>query len=447
MALKVTVESEMKVLIVSATYPPMSSGGADYVFRLCHGLASIGFSVDVITTKNEEIIATNDVHMHPVMSSWSWVELPRLMQNLKAIAPDVINLHFSGILYNDHPMITFLPLLAKLVVPSARLVTLFEAPVGVRAYRHQFIIRGVHKVFAMLCKSIDYSYGLLLSGSESIIALSERHRAALARHYSAIYAKSYIMPPPPLVRLSPANAQSRERGRAALNLSPEHFLITYFGYLYPGKGAETLLKAFATVASKDDRARLALIGGVNELIVRDLGRPNYRQELMQLADSLGIAGRVFWSGDFAPNSLEPSLYLRASDLCALPFDAGVCLSNSSFATAAAHGLPIITTACQTLESPFIGGENVMLCPPCDPSRLAQTALMLMEDEQLRQQLGSNVLILARHWFSWEQTLHHTAQLFSFEGNLESARSTISLLPIPATQQSPGSVTEKTLHVR
>ena len=45
-----------------------------------------------------------------------------------------------------------------------------------------------------------------------------------------------------------------------------------------------------------------------------------------------------------------TLYLCAADICVLPFNVGVRLNNSSFAAAAAHGLPIVTTRGEMLES-------------------------------------------------------------------------------------------------
>ena len=51
-----------------------------------------------------------------------------------------------------------------------------------------------------------------------------------------------------------------------------HFLIAYFGYVYPLKGIETLLAAFSLIAKRDARARLVIIGGINETAVKSLDR-------------------------------------------------------------------------------------------------------------------------------------------------------------------------------
>ncbi|MBK9112053.1 MAG: hypothetical protein IPM88_10300 [Nitrospira sp.] len=39
---------------------------------------------------------------------------------------------------------------------------------------------------------------------------------------------------------------ARERGRTRLGVTAGEFVVTFFGYLYPIKGIETLLRAFAS---------------------------------------------------------------------------------------------------------------------------------------------------------------------------------------------------------
>src|SRR5262249_51996243 len=152
--------------------------------------------------------------------------------------------------------------------------------------------------------------------------------------------------------------------------------IAYFGYLYPGKGIETLFQAVSPLGSRS--FRLVLIGGANEVVLKEMKRPDYVAELKELAGRLGISDKVSWSGYYPTESDRASLYLRGADACALPFDAGVYLNNSSFAAAAAHGLPIVTTRGEIVEAPFRDRENVLLTPPKDPQALSAAIERLME---------------------------------------------------------------------
>jgi glycosyltransferase involved in cell wall biosynthesis len=405
----------MKVLVVTATFPPMSSGGADYAFRLCQFLIKKGVEVHVVTGKAAVTTKSVGMEIYPVMASWSWLELIRLLGIIKRLNPDVINLHFGGFLYNDHPMITFLPTIAKWIVPSAQFVTLIEAPIGVNAYLCSLPVRAFHKLLVQLTHRVSYNYGTLLRDSDSLIVLSGVHSAFLATLDASVTSKAVLIPPPPLMRVSaPDDLVLRRRGRGSLALSEDDFLIAYCGYLYPGKGVETLLEAFKLVLAKKNTMRLILIGGTPAMLLDSLHRPSYGQELKDLSKRLGIANQIIWTGAYETDSEEPSMYLRAADLCVLPFDRGVFLNNSSFASCAAHGLPIITTRGEMLEAPFVDRENVYLCPAKDPGALAEAILFLTDEPQLCRQLGKNGYALAEQVFSWPKAVEQTMAVFRGE---------------------------------
>ena len=62
------------------------------------------------------------------------------------------------------------------------------------------------------------------------------------------------------------NGEARREGRRLLGVTHDEFVLVYFGYLYPGKGIETLLQAFGLVAQQH-KCRLVMIGGDSELIL------------------------------------------------------------------------------------------------------------------------------------------------------------------------------------
>jgi len=89
----------------------------------------------------------------------------------------------------------------------------------------------------------------------------------------------------------------------------------------------------------------------------------------------------------------------------------VILSRSSLAAAAAHGLPIITTRGEHLESPFQDRENVFLCRPKDPEELALAISSLMTNPKLMQNLRDGACRLAENWFSWDKAMARTIGTF------------------------------------
>jgi polysaccharide biosynthesis protein PslF len=99
----------------------------------------------------------------------------------------------------------------------------------------------------------------------------------------------------------------------------------------------------------------------------------------------------------------------------LPFRQGVHLNNSSFASVAAHAVPIITTRGEFTEEQFSHGENVFLCPPDSSSALAAAVDAVMNDLQLRERLRAGVERLAREWFSWDRVIDRTIDACGLRG--------------------------------
>src|SRR5262245_734891 len=121
----------MNVLVISASFPPMRSGGADYAFRLCLRLAESGHGIHVVPSDIDQVQTDPRMRVSPAISRWSWTDLPRLLWMVRRDRPDVVNIHFHGSLYQYHPMIMFAPALIKRARPGARIVTHIEYPAGV----------------------------------------------------------------------------------------------------------------------------------------------------------------------------------------------------------------------------------------------------------------------------------------------------------------------------
>lgn len=403
----------MRVLVISAAFPPMRVGEADHAFHLCRYLADRKLDVHVLTTQTTGVASDPHIKVYPIMRNWSWSDLPRLAIFLRHCAPDAVLLIYLGMTYNYHPMITFLPTISKILLPKVPFVTQFENAYGTRPHRTSLVSRALRKGIAGWARgrNVDYKFGTLLRDSDRIILLSDHHRAMLADRFPGVNKKSLLNPIPPLINMcSEGNGAARQRGREALGVRADEFLVVYFGRIYPNKGIDSLLKAVQLVIRHKSLFRVAMVGGSLEF--QFPGRPMYEQEIHDLSKQLGIEDKLIWIGEYAWDSDVASTYLHAADLCVLPFDSGVMLSRSTFAAAAAHGLPIITTQGAMLEQPFVHKENVFLCPPKNPEVMAAAIETLMENCDLSQRLRLGALRLAEEWFSWERAIDRTIATFS-----------------------------------
>jgi glycosyltransferase involved in cell wall biosynthesis len=402
----------LKVLVISAAYPPMPAGEATNAYHLCRQLVQRGLDVDVLTTRGNNGSGDPGISVHPLMEKWSWSEVPRLRRFLRRSAPDVVYLMYLGWTYNFQFMSTFMPTIVKRTLPGVAMVTRFENVGGAGAHANSVGSRLLRKAVATLDRrgQVDYQLGTLLRDSDSIVLLSSGHERVLQHGLADVGAKCVLIPPPVNMAMSPAGASSRERGRRRLGAGSDEFLFAYIGFIYPGKGLETLLRAFRRLADERPGVRLALIGGS---LAREFpDQPNYLEGLQALAAELGIEPRLIWTGEYGWKDDLASTYLRAADACVLPFETGVKLNNSSFSSAAAHGLPIVTTSHGALEPQFVHGRNVYLCEPQVPEHLHLAMAELMDNAGLRERLGNGALQLAHDWYSWEAAMEKTLRLFT-----------------------------------
>jgi FkbM family methyltransferase len=393
----------MKVLLISV-FPPDPAPEAVHAVLLSEHLSKSGLDVHILCKKGSGIDSRENIVVHPVIDDWSWSDLPRLVKCIRRCQPDIILLIYIGWVYNHNPMITFLPTICKKILPGVPCVTQFENVDTLPPYR-SLRVRVLRKVVSLWAgrKNVDPILGTLLRDSSLIIALSSPHRDSLANLYSEVAEKSVILPPPPLIRFcSDQPASVRERARKAIGAREDDFVWIYWGYIYPGKGVETLLHAFRIACQRNANLRLVLVGGCLEFPTEPISCSDYFRMVQQLPERLNISERVTWTGNFNWDSEEGSEYLHAGDACVLPLDYGVTLNNSSLAAASTHGLPVIgTELLEGRDEMLEHGRNIYLCQPQDPEMLAESIELITESADLRERLRNGVRDLARKWHRWD----------------------------------------------
>ena len=85
----------MKVLVISAAFPPLRGGEADHMLHLATRLAERGLEVSVLTVEGRETSNDLPFRVYPIMRDWSWSDLPRLMNFLRHCSPQAVFLKYS----------------------------------------------------------------------------------------------------------------------------------------------------------------------------------------------------------------------------------------------------------------------------------------------------------------------------------------------------------------
>jgi glycosyltransferase involved in cell wall biosynthesis len=140
----------------------------------------------------------------------------------------------------------------------------------------------------------------------------------------------------------------------------------------------------------------ALARSKSATVLRIVGDGPERAQLESMAASLGLHGRVEFTGWVARSQL--STHYQWADALVLPtFEEGMA---NVVLEALAAGLPVITTDIYANRGLIDSGITGFLVPPADVGAIAAAFDRLAEDPALVRKLGGNSRARAFDW-SWE----------------------------------------------
>ncbi|MDO8748843.1 MAG: glycosyltransferase family 4 protein [Candidatus Omnitrophota bacterium] len=168
-------------------------------------------------------------------------------------------------------------------------------------------------------------------------------------------------------------------------------LVLYVGQLHGAQYIELFLEAAKIVLSKNSEITFMIVGkGFRE------------KELKDLSCKLGIASRVIFTG--AVNPQEIPQYISTADICVAAFkDTKVtrCKSPLKIAEYMACGKAIVASNVGEVRR-MLGGVG-MLVEPDSASSLADGILMLINNNDLRKNLGRFARIRVEEKYNWSNT--------------------------------------------
>lgn len=176
--------------------------------------------------------------------------------------------------------------------------------------RRTAVVVNCHSVFPPRWRGAARFDRALAQAAAAIVVHTPRMRDdLLARGVPA--AKIAVIPHGTRIVRPPARAASR----AALGLPADVPLLVFFGFVWPGKGLELLIDAFAEIARRVPDALLLVAGWTRK---RSLEGAAYMRWLRARAAWRGIRGRVRFTGGYVPDDQVDAVF-GAADVVALPY--------------------------------------------------------------------------------------------------------------------------------
>ena len=376
------------VLFVTGEYPPMAGGVGAYTQALAQALGDLDVKVSVLTsTAAGPARAEGDVTIYPLIRRWGWKAMRQTASLAKEIGADWVHVQYQTAAFQMNPAINLAP------------ATWRSQGLNVAWTYHD--LRFPY-LFPKIGDRVRQSVNLRpLHAADVVIATDPSDRDRLARKRDDVI----TIPIGSNIPAQSISSAERMAHRQGLGYAAQDLVIGYFGFLNRSKGGLMLIRTLHALIQSGLPAQLLMIG--DRVGASDPTNHAYLQEVEALAQNLGVADRIQWTG-FLPDSAV-SLALTACDLMLLPFTDGASLRRGSLMAALAHGCPIVTTIPDDLTG-FVDGQDLLFVPREDAQAAAQAVSRIAQDPALAQALGAQARQVSRQ-FTWESIARQHLDLY------------------------------------
>jgi glycosyltransferase involved in cell wall biosynthesis len=379
----VTDERRIRVALLHGPGRPDADGISDYVAHLAEALIAAGVDATPIRICPDG---------PPSPARW-WAACGQAARRARGLRPDVLHVQFAPAAYRFSRVPGLLPLRLPRGVPLV--TTLHEygawaAPGWLPGPLWSVVERG-----GRWCRET----GRLVPASAAVVVTNPAHAAVLRARTGR---EPVRVPIAPNVTDHPEAAMAGRRLRAELGLAEGTPLLAFFGFVHPVKGLRHLLEALPELRRAHPDLRLLAVGGFASQALPAAEAAAYRAELTALAERLGVADAITFTGHLPAERVSAALH--AADVVVLPFTAGVTTKSGALLAALAHGVPTAVTVPD--GDALTGGDELsgsgavaVIRARRDAAAIVATLRRLLSDPVLRRQLAERGRAFAAA-YSW-----------------------------------------------
>lgn len=322
--------------------------------------------------------------IQPASDYFAYQKLKKLIRSFK---PDVVHTHAAK--------------------PGA-LGRLAAASEKVPVILHTFHGHVFHSYFnSAKTKFIINTERYLSRKSDAIIAISEQQRKELLMDFRIAPAEKFRVVPLgfDLDRFRTGQEEKRNRFRTEFSVADDEIAIGIIGRLVPVKNHYLFMKAIRHVFDNTSKKVKAFIIGDGET----------RQDLENVAQEVNIP----YSTENDAEHQHPLVFTSwRSDVDVI--NAGldiICLTSFNEGTpvslieAQAANKPIVSTKVGGIADIVIEGQTALLADVQDSEKFSEHLLNIVEDDELRQRLGSNSHQHVLERFSYQRLVNDMSLLY------------------------------------
>lgn len=199
----------------------------------------------------------------------------------------------------------------------------------------------------------------------------------------------------------------REQLKIEHDLMGTH-VISSFGLLSPAKGLEYGIKAVAQVVPEFNNLVYLILGKTHPTVKQTMGE-SYRQELMDLAQSLGVQDNVQFIDKYLTKE-EVMTYLNLSDIYMTPYLSKEQAVSGTLAYAVGCGRVIVSTPYRYAQE-MLGEGRGMLAEFSDADSLSSCVSYILKNPLHKKEMESKTLSLGQT-MAWANVAGRYTQLIS-----------------------------------
>jgi glycosyltransferase involved in cell wall biosynthesis len=372
-------------IVMISPLPPQRTGEASYTARLVQSIAKSG-KVRVVAIAGQEADPLESSEgMIETLGIWDGrsVKYPFvLLKQIRERRPHLVHVQFGpyGKVYGGmfgEVMLLLLILLRLTGIKTT--VTLHSTwmPWQVKARMKRY--RRLGKI-AILAAPFFRLYMRLLNWGTSTLQLSTvKEDSALKREFLAAYGfrhEKVLEIPHPCTQ--PNQKEASQFVFDKLGLKGRRIILV-FGFIRPGKGIDTALKAMALLKNNFTET-LLLVAGKPQAVEGE----RHLNELRDLVARLDLKNTVRFDTRFIPQEEVPG-YFAGSTLLLVPYSESVGASGPIHGYAG-YGIPIIASDAGFHNRESLGG-NLTLFRAGDSEHLAKRLATALSSPELRKNLS------------------------------------------------------------
>jgi glycosyltransferase involved in cell wall biosynthesis len=381
--------TKIKILQITAYYPPSIGGIQYYVQSLSHYLSSKGHQVDILTINTDQSKAYErtaegmnlrrcklDLSLYRALMSREFNQALMSATNY-----DVYHIH--------------IPFHVGLEVAAAASK---QNNIPLVATHHGQGLIGSPLYTLMAGTYSWFSRILSLQGVDRTIFLTQSYAQSLWLPKRIRKRMRIVRTGADIERFSPHHEGEQIRQRYQIDQNAP--LILFVGSLHKAnryKGVDYLIRAMCFVTQVVKDTKLMIVGG-GEL----------QAELQTLTQQMNLADQIIFTG--AVDNAHLPHYYAAADLFVLPSIRGPENSPIVVFEAMASAMAVVASDLPGLRDIIQHEENGLLVPPKNIERLAIAIMIVLVNKEFRQQLGHKARQMTEN-HSWEQCAHEMEMVY------------------------------------